>query len=72
MIESTSGSMKKEKIPPHPLTPGATNELFTNLPPLTVRIVNAGLNANDPAAPLSAPSVPVVKLICTGLEFDPM
>jgi hypothetical protein len=54
MIELTSGLMKKEKTPPHSLTPGAEKVPLTNLPPLIVMIVNASLNVSDPEAPSSA------------------
>lgn len=77
-IELTRGSMKKEKNPPHPLAPGAANELFTSEPPLRVSNVPSSLNSIVPALPLigsfggGGDVSPLVKSITIGFEFEPM
>lgn len=65
-IELTSGSTRKEKNPPHPLAAGAASVLLTRPPPMIVIRVNSSLDDRVPALPLTAPLVPVGKLIWTG------
>src|SRR5664280_925679 len=72
------GSMRNEKIPPHPLAPGAANELLTREFLLIVRILPSGLLSSVPALPLiclfgsGGLVVSVVKLMTTVLAFEPM